>query len=102
MAGEGDQNPPIATKPTTTGKKSDSGMERDVLTTSSSATVAAIKMAYNQIPKISDYCKKSNIFEANCQAYHDFGWLAGNLISSIPEVDVLPPMAPPWFVLNPI
>jgi hypothetical protein len=54
MAGEADQNPPIATKPTTTGKKSDSGMERDVPTTSS-ATMAAIKMAYNQIPKISDY-----------------------------------------------
>jgi hypothetical protein len=45
MAGEADQNPPIATKPTSGGNKSDSGMESDVLATSSSATVAAIKMA---------------------------------------------------------
>jgi hypothetical protein len=45
MAGEADQNPPIATKPTSGSNKSDSGMESDVPTTSSSATVAAIKMA---------------------------------------------------------
>jgi hypothetical protein len=32
--------------------------------------------------------KKSNVSEANCQTYHDFGWLTGNLISSILEVDV--------------
>jgi hypothetical protein len=31
---------------------------------------------------------KSNISKANHQAYHDFGWLTGNLISSIPVVDV--------------
>jgi hypothetical protein len=31
---------------------------------------------------------KSNISKANHQAYHDFGWLTGNLISSIHVVDV--------------
>jgi hypothetical protein len=39
MVGEADQNPPIATKPTSGSNKS------DVPATSSSATVAAIKMA---------------------------------------------------------
>jgi hypothetical protein len=50
--------------------------------------VVTIKMADNRIPKIADYWKKSNISEANRQAYLDVGWLTGNLISSIPEVDV--------------
>jgi hypothetical protein len=88
MAGDADQNPPITTEPAGGGNKSDSGMESDALATSSSATVAAIKMADNQIPEISDYWKKSNVSDANCQAYHDFGWLMGNLISSILEVDI--------------
>jgi hypothetical protein len=32
--------------------------------------------------------KKSIINEADRQAYHDFGWLTGNLMSTVPEVDV--------------
>jgi hypothetical protein len=75
MAGEADQNPPITTEPAGGGNKSDSGTESDSLATSSSATVGAIKMADNKIPEISNYWKKSNVSEANHQAYHDF-WLA--------------------------
>jgi hypothetical protein len=88
MAGEADQNLPVATDPAIGSNKSDSETETDALATSSSATVAAIKMAGNQIPEISDYWKKSNVSKANRQAYHDFGWVTGNLISYIPEVDV--------------
>jgi hypothetical protein len=55
MVGEADQNPPVATTPVVGGNKSDSGMESDAPTTSSSATVAAIKMADNKIPDIADY-----------------------------------------------
>jgi hypothetical protein len=88
MAGEADQNPLIATESATDDNKSDSGTGSDVPATSSSTTVAAIKMADNQITEISGYWKKSNVPEANHQAYHDFGWLTGNLIFSIPEVDV--------------
>jgi hypothetical protein len=87
MANEADQNPPISIELATGGKKSDSGTKSDTPTTSS-ATVATIKMADNKIPKISDYWNKSNVSEANHQAYHDFGWPTGNLISSIPEVDI--------------
>jgi hypothetical protein len=50
--------------------------------------VAAINMVDNKIPEISDYWKKANVSEANRHAYHDFGWLMGNLIFSIPKVDV--------------
>jgi hypothetical protein len=45
-------------------------------------------MVDNRIPEISNYWKKSNVSEANHQSYHDFGWLTGNLISSIHEVYV--------------
>jgi hypothetical protein len=45
MAGEADQNPSVATEPAIGGNKSDSEMDSDASTTSSSATVAAIKMA---------------------------------------------------------
>jgi hypothetical protein len=88
MAGEADQNPPVITELAGGGNKSDSRMESDAPATSSSATLAAIKMADNQIPEITDLWKKSNVSEANRQAYHNLGWLTGNLISSIPEVDV--------------
>jgi hypothetical protein len=88
MAGEADQNPPVITEPATGDNKSDSRTESDTLATSSSVTLAAIKMADNQIPEITDFWMKSNVSEANRQAYHDLGWLTGNLISSVPEVDV--------------
>jgi hypothetical protein len=58
VAGEADQNPLIAIEPSTGVNKSDSRTESDILTTSSSATVAAIKMADNQISEISNYWKK--------------------------------------------
>jgi hypothetical protein len=74
-------NPPPVTTRVTLGQS-------DTLATSSSVTLAAIKMADNQIPEITDFWMKSNVSEANRQAYHDLGWLTGNLISSVPEVDV--------------
>jgi hypothetical protein len=82
MAGKADQNPPVTFEPAAGGNKS------DALATSSSVTLAAIKMADNQIPEIADYWKKSNVSEANRQTYHDLGWLTGNLISFILEVDI--------------
>jgi hypothetical protein len=54
MAGEADQNPPVATKPTGGRNKIDSRTESDVPITSSSASVASIKMAENMILEISN------------------------------------------------
>jgi hypothetical protein len=34
-----------------------------------------------------DFFKKMTVTEDDRQAYHDRGWLAGNLISFIPEID---------------
>jgi hypothetical protein len=47
ISGEADQNPPVTIECAVTGNKSDSGMESDALATSSSMTLAAIKMADN-------------------------------------------------------
>jgi hypothetical protein len=88
IVGEADENPPVITEPVGGSNKSDSGVESDASITSSSATLAMINMADNQIAEITDFWKKSNISEANHQAYHNLGWLTGNLISSILEVDI--------------
>jgi hypothetical protein len=58
------------------------------MATSSSPTRGIIKMDDGEIPKLVDFFKKIIVTEADREAYHDLGWLSGNLISFIPEVDV--------------
>jgi hypothetical protein len=58
------------------------------MVTSSSPTRGVIKMDDEKIPKLADFFKKTIITEADRQTYHDLGWLSGNLISFISEVDV--------------
>jgi hypothetical protein len=87
MAGEADRTLAAIDTPTIDDGRNDSGVENDALATSSSMTIAVIKMADNKVPETSDYWKKSTITEADRQAYHDFGWLTGNLMSTVPEVD---------------
>jgi hypothetical protein len=89
MAGEADQSLHTADKPTANKGNIDSGTESDVPATSSFATMVAVKMADNLVPEMSDYWKKSTITGLDRQAYHDFGWLTGNLVSTVPEADVL-------------
>jgi hypothetical protein len=55
MAGEADQNPLITTEPAVGDNKSDSETESDAPATSSSSTLATIKMADNQIPEIANF-----------------------------------------------
>jgi hypothetical protein len=59
-----------------------------VATVTSSPTRSAAKMADGEIPELTDFFKKTIIIEDDRKAYHDCGWLAGNLPSFIPEVDV--------------
>jgi hypothetical protein len=87
MVGEADQTLAAADTPTIDEGRNDSGAESNALVTSS-VTLAIIKMADNRVPDMSDYWKKSIITQANRQAYHDFGWLTGNLMSTVPKVDV--------------
>jgi hypothetical protein len=62
--------------------------ENAAMVTSSSPTRGVIKMDGGEIPKLADFFKKTIVTEADRQAYHDLGWLSGNLISFIPKVDV--------------
>jgi hypothetical protein len=57
--------------------------ESAAMATSSTPTRGAVKMANGEIPEL-----KTTVTEEDRKAYHDLGWLSGNLISFIPEVDV--------------
>jgi hypothetical protein len=46
-------------------------------------------MAAGEIPKLTNFLKKTTVTKDDRRAYHDRGWLIGNLISFIPEVDVV-------------
>jgi hypothetical protein len=63
-------------------------VESIALATSSSPTLAITKMLDRKVYEMSDFFKKITISEEERLAYHSFGWLTGNLISMIPEVDV--------------
>jgi hypothetical protein len=58
------------------------------MATSSSPTHGVIKMDDGEIPELTDFFKKTIVTDVDRKAYHDLGWLSGNLISFIPEVDV--------------
>jgi hypothetical protein len=70
----------LADKPTDDDTKSDSEVESAAPTTSSSPTLAAIKMEDRKVPKMTAFFKKTTVTKQERQAYHDFGWLTGNLI----------------------
>jgi hypothetical protein len=52
------------------------------------ATRGATKMAEGEILELTDFFKKTIVTEDDRRAYHDRGWLTGNLVSFIPKVDV--------------
>jgi hypothetical protein len=59
-----------------------------VVGTSSSPILAAIKMMEREVSEMYDFFKKTTVTEEEHLAYHNFGWLTGNLIFMIPKVDV--------------
>jgi hypothetical protein len=65
-----------------------SGVESAVMAASSSPTCGATRMAKGEIRELTDFFKKMTVTEDDRRVYHDRGWLTGNLVSFIPEVDV--------------
>jgi hypothetical protein len=65
----------------------DSGAESAAMV-ASSPTHGATRMAAGEISELTDFFKKMTMTEDDHRAYHDRGWLTGNLVSFIPEVDV--------------
>jgi hypothetical protein len=57
-------------------------------TTTTLGTTPRRKVDDGEIPELADFFKRTIVTEADRKAYHDLGWLFGNLISFIPEVDV--------------
>jgi hypothetical protein len=65
----------------------DSGA-KSVTMVASSPSRGATRMAAGEISELTDFFKKTTMTEDDHRAYHDRGWLTGNLVSFIPEVDV--------------
>jgi hypothetical protein len=63
------------------------GAESAAMATSS-PTHGATRMVAGEIPELTDFFKKTTVTKDDRRAYHDRGWLTGNLVSFIPEVDV--------------
>jgi hypothetical protein len=80
--------PPVAPSVNDEDSRNDSGAESVAMVTSSSPTRGAAKMADEEIPELTDFFKKTTVTEDDCKAYHNHGWLPGNLLSFILEIDV--------------
>jgi hypothetical protein len=59
-----------------------------VTATTSSLTCGATLMDKGEILELSDFFKKTYVTDGERQAYHERGWLTGNVISSVNEVDI--------------
>jgi hypothetical protein len=67
----------------------DSGMESTAMAASCSPTRGSTKMVEGEIPELTNFFKKTTVIEDDHRAYNDHGWLTGNLVYFIPEIDVL-------------
>jgi hypothetical protein len=88
MATDSASNPPPTNPSIDDDARSDSRAETMAMTTSSSLTWHASLMAKGEISKLTDFFKGTTVSEEELQAYHSPDWLTGNVLSSIPEVDV--------------
>jgi hypothetical protein len=84
------RDPIVTNLPADEDTRNDSEVE-SIATTTSSPTHNATLMAKGEIPELSDFFKKTyvtGVLVTKRQDYHERGWLIGNVISSVSEVDV--------------
>jgi hypothetical protein len=79
---------PVASSANADDSEHDSEVESTAMAASSSPTRGATRMVKWEILKLTDFFRKMTMTEDDCRAYHDSGWLTGNLVFFIPEVDV--------------
>jgi hypothetical protein len=79
---------PVAPSVNDDDSRHDSRVKSTVMVASSSPTHGATKMADGGILELTNFFKKTTVTEDDLRAYHDRGWLPGNLVSFIPEVDI--------------
>jgi hypothetical protein len=87
MAEGPSHNPIIAIPPVDEDTGNDSRAE-SVTSTASSPTYGAALMAKGEIPGLLDFFKKTSVTDGERQAHHERGWLTGNVISCVSEVDI--------------
>jgi hypothetical protein len=88
MAERPAHDPVVADPPVDEGTRSDSKAESTAMTTSYSPTRGASMMVKGEIPELIDFFKKTSVSEEDLQGYHRHDQLTGNVLFSIPEVDV--------------
>jgi hypothetical protein len=88
MATESPSNLPPTNSSMDNDAGGDSGVESTTMVSSSSPTRGTSLMAKGEIPELTDFFKKTSVTEEELQVYHHHHWLTGNVLSSIPEVDV--------------
>jgi hypothetical protein len=86
---EGPTHAPIAANPPVDEDTGCDSGEESVTAMASSPNCGIALMAKGEIPELSDFFKKTSVTDEERQAYHNRGWLPSNVISSIPEVDIL-------------
>jgi hypothetical protein len=79
---------PVAPSASADDSGHDSRAESATMATSSSSTCGATRMTEGEISELTDFFKKTTVTEDDRRAYHDRGWLTGNMVSFILEVDV--------------
>jgi hypothetical protein len=85
---EGPSHEPIVANPLADEDTGNDSGATSVAATTSSPTRGAALMVKGEILELSDFFKKTSVTNDERQAYHEHGWLTGNVISSIPEIDV--------------
>jgi hypothetical protein len=85
---EGPSRDPTVTNPPVDEDTGGYSGAKSIAVMASSPTRGATLMANCEIPKLSDFFRKTSVSDDEHQAYHERGWLTGNVISSIHEVDV--------------
>jgi hypothetical protein len=88
MAKEPAHDPTVVNPSVDESTRSDSEAESTAMTTSSSLTRGVSMMAKGEIRKLTDFFKKTSLSEEELQGYHRLEWLTGNVLSSVPEVNV--------------
>jgi hypothetical protein len=86
---EGPTDDPVAVNPSVDDStRSDSEAKSTSMTTSSCPTHGVSMMAKGEIPELTNFFKKTSLLKEELQGYHCLGWLTGNVLSSVPKVDV--------------
>jgi hypothetical protein len=85
---EGPSRDPIVVNPPADEDTWSDSRAESIAATTSTPTRGTTLMAKGEISELSDFFKKTSVTDDERQAYHECGWLTGNIISSVPEVDV--------------